>query len=270
MKVAISGSHGFVGSRLKEVLEGQGIEVLPITREMFYAPVMLSDYFKTNNPDWIINLAAYGNMINQDSIPDMINANILGAVSIISAALNVPFKAFVNVSTSSVLLNYETFYSATKGATERLVKAFVNQFKTPIVTIRPFSVYGPKEASFRFIPTVFRSCLNGEKMTLAADASHDWIYIDDLVNAIIDICDHIEQYKSQTFGIGTGRGTLNQDVVALIENITHRKVIITSKKKLRMFDTSIWNAQPSDYLVKTTLKEGLTKIYEQTKGNFKD
>jgi nucleoside-diphosphate-sugar epimerase len=270
MIAAISGASGFIGSRLKEVLEGQGFEVYPIPREIYYSATRLPQFLSINKPDFIFHMAAYGNMANQESIPDMIAANIIGSANLLTAALNTPYKAFINVSTSSVLLNYETFYSATKASTERLAKAFVNKFKSPIVTVRPFSVYGPKEADFRFIPTVFRSCLKQEQMNLSPNAFHDWVYIDDFVNAMIDIADHVDKYKGKSINIGTGKSNSNEFIVKNIEKLTGQKAQIKRVSSLRDFDTSIWQAQPSDYLVKTTLEEGLRKVYEQTKGNIKD
>jgi nucleoside-diphosphate-sugar epimerase len=260
MKAAISGSSGFIGSRLTEILKNQGHEVLPIPREVYYSTELIK-FFTENKPDYIFHLAAYGNMAYQDDVQQTLKANLEGSINMIIASLYIPYKAFINVSSSSVLLPYETFYSATKASVERLSKAFINRFNSPIVTLRPYSVYGPNEAPFRFIPTVFRSCLEKEEMTLAPNSVHDWIYIDDFVDAMIYAAVNINKTKGKIYGVGTGVGTTNKDVVSLIEQITGKKANITKEQELRPFDNNKWTAQLEDYLCKTSLIEGLQRIY---------
>ena len=267
MKCLISGQQGFVGTRLTEMLKLIDIQVIGIPRFIYYAPNSLAQMIEKEKPDWIIHLASYGNMADQKDIMQTIQANILGTFNLLSAALVAPPQVFINVSSSSVLLDYETFYSATKAGAERLTKAFWNQFNLNTVTVRPYSLYGPNEAPFRFIPTIFRSCIQSEPMTLAPYSVHDWTYIDDFCEALIDIGNHSSGYRGQTIGIGTGKGTSNEDVVRKVELITGKMAKIKEIKEIRPFDTTDWKALSTDYICKTTLSEGLKKIYGQIKGN---
>jgi nucleoside-diphosphate-sugar epimerase len=155
-------------------------------------------------------------------------------------------------------------YSATKAGSERLCKAFIDEYKKPIVTIRPFSVYGPGEADFRFIPTVFRSCLTGSEMELSPDPIHDWIYIDDIISILITSTKDIDETKGTTINAGTGKGYSNIEIVEMIEEITGKKATYTIKESLRPFDSKTWvNGEVS----RTTLsiQEGLRKYYESIK-----
>ena len=265
MKALISGSNGFVGKRLVELLKVMECESVGIPRETYYNSPKLAELFQKEQPDLIFHCAAYGNMAGQDDIPHTIQANILGLVSMISASLDVPYSAFINISTSSVLLDYETFYSASKGAGERLARAFENQYNAPIVTVRPYSLYGPGEAEFRFIPTVFRSCLMGEEMKLAPNAVHDWTYVDDFCEALIDIATHAHEYKGKIVGIGTGIQTSNEQIVGLIQNITGKPAHIGKEQDLRLFDTYDWKARPDDYLCSTKIIKGLKSVYAKSK-----
>ena len=273
MKALISGSHGFIGSHLKQALEDRGWQVTGIPRLMFYDAIKLAEFYKKEEPDFIFHLAAYGNMAGQDDVTQIFNANILGSLAMLSSALTVPFKGFINVSTSSVLLPHETFYSASKASAERVAKVFIDEFQKPVVTIRPFSVYGPGEADFRFIPTVFRSCLDNEEMTLSPSSFHDWIYIDDLVNALILSTQKIDKIVGKSLNIGTGNSESNETVVDYIQSITGKKANIKEIKSLRTFDTTKWvadNQEAKDLLgwePEIVLHEGLRRIYNSLTKN---
>ena len=260
MKALISGSSGFVGRHLIEALQKKGYAVGGIPRSIYYNHIALKDYFMLMKPDYIFHLAAYGNMAHQSEIMEMINANITGTLNMLFASADVNYKAFVNVSTSSVLLPHETFYSATKAAGERLCKAFVDKYNKPIVSIRPYSLYGEGEAEFRFIPTVFRSCLDGEEMKLDPNPVHDWVYVGDFVNFLIKNAEIAEKLEGATINFGTGKGTTNKQVVELIELLTGKKANIKEEEMMREFDNNEWVSEDIGETI--SLPNGLNKVYE--------
>ena len=182
--------------------------------------------------------------------------------NLLCATRDIPYKSFTFVSTSSVLLPVETFYSATKAGAERLCQAYKDQYRKPISIVRPYSIYGIGEAPFRFIPTVFRSCMTGEPMTLDPEPVHDWVYVTDFVKRLLTAPTGISE-------VGTGIGTSNSIVVKLIEQITGKKANITHTKRMREFDNRIWVAKnESQSFVK--LEEGLQKYYEYQTAQKKD
>lgn len=263
MKVLVTGASGFIGSHLVKALEERGDEVSIIKGQSLYrGDFVPSDYADI---DYVFHLAAYGNMSNQKDEVMMFFSNLQGLFNFLFSTKDIPYKAFINVSSSSVLLPHETMYSATKAGAERLCKAFVDEYAKPIVTVRPFSVYGPGEADFRFIPTAFRSCLQNEPLTLSSNATHDWVYVTDIVNAMIELAIDAESQKGSAIGIGTGIATSNRDVLTMIERITGRKANVTEEKELRSFDNQDWKAQLSDYLCYTTFEQGLQKYYDSIK-----
>lgn len=269
-RVLVTGASGFIGQHLMQTLTDLGHAALALPRGHLYDPETLLYHLKALQPDWIFHLAAYGNMSHQQDELEIFRANTIGTWNLLSASKGISYEAFINVSSSSVLLPHETFYSATKAASERFVRAFVNKYDKPIVNIRPFSVYGPGEADYRFIPTVFKSCLTGEAMTLAPAAMHDWVYVGDFVESLIKAAKSGTGFQGQSFGVGTGIAQSNQQVVELIEHITGRRATISDYKQLRAFDTTEWRADfLDDLLTPTTLTDGLLKTYEYYEQRFK-
>lgn len=258
----VSGSHGFIGQHLVKALEKKNIKVIPLDRTYLHLPFTLKRFLEETKPDYIYHLAAYGNMANQKGINIISSVNLMGTFNLLNASLGINYKAFINISTSSVKLPYQTIYSATKAGAEKLCNAFIDEYQKPIVIVRPYSVYGIGEADFRFIPTVFRSCLTGEEMILTPDAVHDWVYIDDLIKCLVKAPDHA--FHKDTLLVGTGLGTSNRDVVSIIERITGKKANIKEEKQMRSFDTKIWVA-PDCPEGMTSLEDGLIKIYESIK-----
>lgn len=262
MKVLITGSRGFIGQHLVRALVERGDTVMNLHHECLLDYAALSADLEFN-PDYILHLAAYGNMANQDEIDEIFDANLQGIYTLLRATPDIPYKAFVNVSTSSVLLPHQTMYSATKMGAEYLCRAFVDEYNKPIVNFRPYSVYGPGEASFRFIPTVFRSCILGEEMKLVPDSVHDWVYVADVVANMIEVADRRADGEEITLAeCGTGIAMRNIDIVKLVEKITKKKSNYTVvDTPLRSFDTGNWVCKRP--LPKfTDIENGLTKYYE--------
>lgn len=259
--VAISGSSGFLGSHLVKALTERKYRILRISQELLYNPAELKEFFKAEQPDYIFHLAAYGNMSNQEDVAMTVFANLLGTYNVLDASKEVDYKKFVNFSTSSVLLPQETFYSASKAGAERLANAF-SQTGKPVLTVRPFSIYGDGEADFRFIPTVIKHLLNGEKMKVVEDASHDWVYVKDFTDTLI-----VKLNDNGIVNMGTGISHSNKEVIGILENISGKKLHYTKVKALRSFDTKTWVCPTKT--ITSDIEEGLKKTYEYYQQRFK-
>jgi nucleoside-diphosphate-sugar epimerase len=199
--------------------------------------------------------------------------------NLLSVTKNIDYKIFINCSTSSVYgdkdhfmrennsLDGKDFYSITKQIGELLVRAFVNKYDRPIVNIRPFSVYGPGEADYRFIPTVIRCIKKNEPMKLAP-GMHDWIYVEDLIDAIFAVQEGINDVKGLAVNIGTGTQYDNYDVVkhlAMLAKVDMNKLKIEHIKSLRSKDS--WVADNSllhrlGWVQQTSFIDGLTKLWK--------
>lgn len=265
--ILISGSSGFLGSRLVSRLSSLGHQIVKVTQEELFQPKLLGELFEKHKPEYIFHLASYGNHSNQDDIPMTLFSNIFGVSNMLLASKDIPYKCFVNFSSSSVKLPTETFYSASKLGGEHIVNAFRTKFDKPILNVRPYSVYGEQEKAFRFIPTVCTDLLTDSLLYLDPSPVHDWIYIEDFIDGVLLGMDHPEL---QDLDIGTGIKTSNGDVVKKLEDLSNRKLNIVFQRGLRSYDNKDWVCDTTKlkslgWKQKTTLEEGLKKVYEEYK-----
>lgn len=267
LKCVLSGSNGFIGKALTERLAQLKHTVVPINRELLSDSYKLRRFFIQENPDFIFHLAVYGNMASQQDEEEIFRANVIGTWNMLQASKDIKYKAFINISSSSVGLEYETFYSATKAAGERLVRAFVNKYDKPIVNVRPFSVYGPGEADFRFIPTVCRCIIKNEILHLDPMPKHDWIYIDDVINLIVAILDNPKFSQGLIYEVGTAKQYSNGKIVSMLEKIAGKKVKHgVFQYGQRTFDNLHWKAKEA--VPHIEIEEGLRKTYEYYKEKY--
>lgn len=242
-KIVVTGSSGFIGQHLIKALEGEKLLLLK-------HPIDLKQV-KEFSPDIIYNLQAYGNMSNQKDEQATVLANIMGAFDLLKATRDIPYKKFVQVSTSSVLLNHQTMYSATKLGAEALCKAYIDEYNKPIVVARPYSIYGEGEVEFRFIPTVIKALIYKEMIDLDTQATHDWVYVGDFIKALVDLTPGF-------YNLGTGVSYNNLEIVRELELISGRKLSY-NEKKLRSFDTKDWVC-PTNSVV-SDINQGLSRTF---------
>lgn len=260
--------NGFLGTHLRNRLEAQNIKVFSIPREILYDPPLLKRYLRHGLPEVIYHLASYGNMSYQTEARKIFTANVDTTFNLLEASVDIPYKAFVHVSSSSAGLSTQTIYASSKLAAESIVKGFVNTFDKPCFSVRPFSVYGEAEADFRFIPTVINCMLSGKTLELDPYPVHDWIHADDLVTGMLAAVTEAGFLKGKVLELGTGIQHTNAEVVAMLEEIVGKKVKVNiSESRLRVFDNSDWKAKVGLGSARP-LKEGLRLVYEYYKRRF--
>ncbi len=239
MKTAIVTGSGFIGKHLTNALLKDGVEVLEVSHQQLRDPDYLIK-IKLYKPDLIFHTSAYGNIITQQDETETLQANYYDLYTLLQATKNILYEVFINFSSSSTLLSYETFYSATKGAGERLCKAFATKYNKNIISVQPYTVVGTGEHEGHLIPRLIRSCLKGEKMQFVGSPVHDFIGVNDFLEAIKLIIE--KYYLGGNVEIGTGIKTSNEEILKLIEEITGKKANIIRVGQLRAYDTMDWKA----------------------------
>jgi len=280
MKAVISGYDGFIGSHLASAITLMGIQVIPIHRNLLYSAPDLKGFFMKENPDYIFHLAAYGNMASQKDIPTIFAANLVSGFNMLNESADIRYRAFINFGTSSEygrkskamseedFLAPETFYAATKAGLTHLAGVFAKQLCKPIFTVRPFSVYGPAEADFRFIPTVIRSILTGIPFPLDENANHDWVYIDDFIEAILLVIKNVNHLcgKYSVINIGSGHMYSNKEVCETLKKIVGKDYSATPVTGLRTGASQVWQSgneiiSTLGFQPKFTLTQGLARTF---------
>ena len=244
MRYYVTGSSGFIGKHVVKYLQDRGHEVIPVKRGLY------------DNVTWLpldkefmfVHLSAYGNHYNQTFVEEIINANINDLQFVLDLCSHRNCRKLYNISTSSIQLPKQTLYSVSKHFGELMVESCNDP---RFVNVRPYSVYGPGEAAHRFIPTVIRALRSGETIQLDEDAEHDWIFVEDFVEAMF----------SGYTQIGTGESKSNLDILKILQEISG-KILTYTPAKLRSYDTKDWVCKKG--VPHISIEEGLKLTYERT------
>lgn len=267
-RVLITGANGFIGSHLLQRLLEDVVEVRAIPHQILRNFDLLKGVVFEYQPSIIIHLAAYGNLITQQDDDETIQANYINLHNLLKATKDIDYEMFVNFSTSSVSLPVETMYSSTKASGERLCRAYAQKYLKPIVSVRPYTVIGTGEPSIHLIPTLLRSCLTGEKMRFVGEPVHDFIGVDDFVEAIRLIIEQIE--IPSIIEIGTGIKTSNREILQIVEEVVGKKANIIEVRGLRSYDVQGWVADPA--IIKSLgweQRQSIRDIIEEMYGEIK-
>ena len=238
-------------------------------------------------PDIIYHLATYGAYSSQNDADLCVRTNIEGTWNLLKATSKINYELFINTGSSSEYgfkkcpmkeddyLEPASYYAVTKCSQTLLCAYFAKERKKPIVTLRPFSVYGPYEEGSRFIPTLLKSLYFNKKMNLVSpDITRDWIYIDDLVSAYL-LIDRMKKYRGDVFNIGTGVQKSIKEVVETAADVTGESTqFIWRGMNNRKWDTNYWVADTSKttkllrWSPKVSLRQGLFLTWNWLKDNL--
>jgi UDP-glucose 4-epimerase len=97
-------------------------------------------------------------------------------------------------------------YAVSKLAGEHLAHAYHSQFQLPVVTVRPFNVYGPGQTGEGAIQIFIKRALKNEKIKIDGDGNQirAWCYVDDFVDCIMR-CVESPNAIGESFNIGNAR-----------------------------------------------------------------
>lgn len=245
----ITGANGFIGRGLRQELQQRGFEVTAVPREILMDFHRLQGFVREVSPNLIFHQAAFGNKHNQIDDIEIIKANIMGTLNMLYASYDTPYRAFINTGSSSEYgtknrpmkeddpLDSDSLYGVTKASATLLCRAFAKKYDKPVVTVRPFSVYGPGDDPKKFIQTAIR-CFQTDNQLNVAPGVHDWIYIDDYIEAILLVSEHAKDLQGQAINIGTGTQTSNHGVIAILKEIFCKPGKVKHAAKMRDYDTS--------------------------------
>jgi len=241
----------------------------------------LTEIINSINPNFIIHLATYSDYRNQADVKEMTDVNIKGTLNLLLASKNVDYNIFINTGSSSEygikdepmkendLLEPISFYAVTKASTTLLCQVFAKEYQKPIVTLRPFSAYGPYENKTRFIPTVIKAIIKNKPIKLTpGNQRRDFIYVKDIVDIYIKTLSYGKKLSGQILNMGTGIEYTNDEVVEALFKVTGKKVNIEKGAfPKRLWDTSHWVADISKtkrvlkWKPRFDLEKGLRETY---------
>jgi len=167
-------------------------------------------------------------------------------------------------------------YGATKLFTTHYAKLRAQEEKKKLITIRPFSVYGPYEEPFRLIPYILSSILLNKKIKLSSPHNvRDFIFIEDFYNATVHLLNKIEEFEyGKIFNIGTGKETSISTLVKILQNEIFMKELdiewsLSQKQpELEHWYADITELEKTGFVHAYDLKSGLIKTYNWLRENI--
>ena len=223
-KILITGADGFIGSHLTESLVRLGCKVRAFVMynsfnswgwldrcapevkgqfEVFAGDIRDPHGIKEamKGCELVVHLAALIAIPYSYHSPDTyLDTNIKGTLNVLQAARELGVKRIIHTSTSEVYgtarfvpitedhpLQGQSPYSATKIAADQLANSFFTSFGLPVVTIRPFNTYGPRQSARAVIPTIITQIANGSRQIKlgAVSPTRDFNYVKDTVAGFI-------------------------------------------------------------------------------------
>jgi dTDP-glucose 4,6-dehydratase len=172
--------------------------------------------------DVIVNAAAESHVEKsiECGASEFVTTNVEGTQILLDAIRERPVERFVLISSSEVYgtaerapmderhpLEPRSPYAATKAGADRLAYAYWVTYGLPIVIVRPFNNYGPRQHPEKVVPRFITQALRDEPLTVHGDghASRDWLYVFDDAEAIAaTIAAPIEAVAGEVVNVATG------------------------------------------------------------------
>src|SRR6266545_1876412 len=172
--------------------------------------------------DVIVNAAAESHVEKsiEEGASEFVTTNVEGTQILLDAIRETPVERFILISSSEVYgtalyapmdeehpLNPRSPYAATKAGADRLAYSYFVTYDLPIVIVRPFNNYGPRQHPEKVVPRFICQALAGEPLTIHGDghASRDWLYVQDDAEAIERVIETpIEVVAGEVINVATG------------------------------------------------------------------
>ena len=254
-RVLVTGAGGFIGSHLTEALVEAGAETRVLVHynsngswgwldqspkknaiEFILGDIRDRDSVRRAMGDRqiVFHLAALIAIPYSYEAPESyVATNVQGTLNILQAARELELERLVHTSTSEVYgtaryvpideshpLQGQSPYAATKIGADKLAEAFHHSFDLPVVTVRPFNTFGPRQSARAIIPTIIAQCLSGKIIKLGnLHPTRDLNYVSNTVEGFLKAA-VAPNALGRTFNIGSGEeisvGDLAEEIMKIL------------------------------------------------------
>lgn len=265
-KILVTGADGFIGSHLTEMLLDEGYRVKALSQynsfnnwgwlegirhpelEIVSGDVRDPNYCRhiTEGIDTVFHLAALIAIPYSYVAPDSyVDTNIRGTLNICQAAKDNCVRKVLVTSTSEVYgtacyvpidekhpKQPQSPYSATKIGADALAMSFYNAFQLPVIIVRPFNTYGPRQSARAIIPTIITQIANGATEIKLGDLTptRDFNYVKDTCRGFIQLS-RCDAAVGEEVNICSNYEISMRDTLELIADIMRVKVNFTEDEQ---------------------------------------
>ena len=305
-KVLVTGADGFIGSHLTERLVAEGADVRAFC---FYnstgswgwldglspelaarMEVVLGDIRDERQVreaclgvEVVFHLAALVSIPYSYAAPaSFVDTNIRGTLNILEAVRAAGCARIINTSTSEVYgtpdtvpiredhpLKGQSPYSATKIAADKLCEAYALSFETPVVVLRPFNTYGPRQSARAVIMTILSQLLAGkQRIALGSlEPRRDFTYVADTVDAFVRAAS-ASIGPGEVIQLGSGRACSVReifDIACRVGGVQAEIEVADARVRPRGSEVQVLLSDPSraeerlGWRAETTLEVGIEK-----------
>ncbi|MBX3237407.1 MAG: GDP-mannose 4,6-dehydratase [Nitrospiraceae bacterium] len=311
-RVLVTGAGGFIGSHLSERLTELGAKTrclvhyradgswgwLDRSPHAQHMEVLAGDLTDRDlvaeavrDCDVVFHLGALIAIPYSYQAPlSFVRTNVEGTLNVMQAARANGVRRVVHTSTSEVYgtarvvpipethaLQAQSPYAASKIAADKIAEACHLSFGVPVVTVRPFNTYGPRQSARAVIPTIITQCLTGTQVRLGnLDPTRDLNFVADTVEGFVRAA-VAPDAVGHTVNLGSGREIAIRDLALLIGSLVGRSIeLVTDERRFRPATSEVERLLADNRRAQTllgwtpsvTLEEGLRRTIEWMQGHL--
>lgn len=273
-KVLVTGADGFIGSHLAEALVAVGAEVTALAHYNAFDSYGWLDELPEDSrhamhlvrgdirdPAFMLRLAEGHDVVfhlaaliaiphSYAAVQSYVDTNVTGTVNVLEAARHAAVDRIVHTSTSEVYgtaqftpiteehpLQGQSPYAASKIGADKMAEAYARSFDLPVITLRPFNTYGPRQSERAVIPTAIRQALDPASAAIRLgdlSPTRDFSHVSDTVAAFLaaGAADGLE--PGAAYNSGTGEAISIGEMVEMVRAATGaNKPIETDARRMR-------------------------------------
>jgi NAD dependent epimerase/dehydratase len=268
-KVVVTGAGGFIASHLAERLVNEGAQVCAFVRynsrnDVGMLRMVPQDVFSqieiirgdlrdmeavrsaVRGVDTVFHLGALIAIPYSYVNPrEVIDVNIMGTLNVLMAVRDLGVRRVVHTSTSEVYgtaqyvpideshpLQGQSPYSASKIGADKIAESFYRSFDLPVVILRPFNTYGPRQSARAVIPTIITQALTRDEVKLGSlDPARDFTFVADTANGFLRVAE-ADKVLGQEINLGNDNTIRIGDLADKIFGIIGKspKVVVDSHR----------------------------------------
>ena len=314
MHVLVTGAGGFIGSHLVEALASQGAQVRAFVRynsrgDPGLLRLLPPDIFSSlevvagdlRDPQAVRAAVAgcqvvlhLGALI---SIPysyfhpvEVAETNFIGTLNVLMACRDLGVERLIHTSTSEVYgtakqvpiseshpLQGQSPYSASKIGADKMAESFNCAYNLPVVTVRPFNTYGPRQSARAVIPTIITQALTRSTIRLGSlDTTRDFTFVEDTVAGFMAAAG-TTGVEGGVFNLGVGQeirvGDLAQKIIDKVGRpveiqVTPERLRPENSEVLRLISDNRLARERLGWFPQVGLDEGLDRTIKWISSNI--
>jgi len=278
--IAVTGSSGFIGSKLVDSLRKDGFELLELDLKNGFDLTDNNCLEKIKKFDVVVHLAARSFVPDSFVYPRQFYAdNYTITLNILELARKfnskvIFFSSYVYGTPrylpidESHPLEAHNPYAQSKIICEKLCEGYARDFDLPVIIFRPFNIYGTGQNSYFLIPTILNQVKTGLVKLQDSRPKRDFIFVDDVISAIRSVISSSTSHLN-FYNLGYGVSHSISDIINSIRDIYPYEFDLEFSGEIRKNEVMDIVADISHAKVdllwepKVSLKEGIAKIIEE-------